>query len=340
MGYSTTWLNTITLPEFTDLVSKKFKLVQQMVKPNAEQLFIREDVTANSGDTRRYDEVDTETFANLKPQGSDATKAQVGVGYSKTMTAKRVAKEIDISWEMRHYNKEPQVIGELTSLSQFCPQRLELDLTHRFTFASASSYTDMDGTSVTTTMGDGNPLIYATHALKFVSTTYNNRVTGDPTISQGGLESAEEIFNNEILSNFGEKRVMEPNKIITGRDPSTVNAVKKILQSSADIDAAHSGVINTYYNKYQHVILPYLDTTATGAKDTTKKKWWFLAAINGVFGWQAYLGIFESQNLKTPAPGNNGEDVHNDNWTFGVRMAWGIEILSGRGLVAALPTTA
>lgn len=334
-GSSTSWLNTVTLSEFTDNVTKDFSLFNDRVKPAASQLFIYENLEAHTGNTRRYDEVDVETFASDKPEGTDAVKARAGRGYTMTMEAVRRAKEIEISWEMRRYNKAPQVVSQLTSLNWFVPQRMDIDLTHRLTFATSSSYTDMDGNSVTVTVGDGNPLAYATHALAFSSTTYRNRVSGDPVFSQGALESAELLGATNVYSNFGEKRVMDFNVIFTSDDPGTIRDVRQVLESTADVDAAHSGVLNTYRGKYRHVVLPWLATTATGAADSAKRQWWGIAAIGmGASGWQAYYGVFEPTNLKAPT-----EDEHNDDWLYGTRGSYGIVVLSGRGLVMSNPVS-
>jgi len=340
MAY-TTLLNTSTLSQFTDLVNKEFKYLDNLVKPNAQQLFNVDILSANNGDTKRYDEVDGQTFALLKTEGDDASKASAGVGYTKTMTAKRVAIEIDITWEMRRYNKAPQITSMLTNLATFGLQRLELDLTHIFTFCTSTTYTDMDGVSNTISMGDGYALAYASHALaNNADITYRNRIVADPLFTQGGLEAAESLTETDIYSNFGEKRIMNFNKIVSGPDPNTCRTIRQVLQSTADIDAAHAGVLNYYAGKYIHVKLDYLATTATGANDSTKRRWWFLIASGNLMNsWQSYLGIFEPNNLKSPASGNNGEDVHNDNWTYGARMSYGITVLSGKGLIASCPTS-
>ena len=334
-------LNTVTLPEFTDLVEKKFAMASQMVETGlAQSLFIFDDISANTGDTRRYDEVDSETFASLKREGEAAVKANVNVGYTKTLSVRRFAREIEITWEMRRYNKYPEVRSKLQSLVDFCPQRMELDLTHILTFSTSTSYTDMDGESVTVSVGDGLSLSNATHTLSASSTTYRNRVNGDPVFSQGALESAEELAVTNVYNNFGERRVKRFNTIVSGDDPATVRAIRQVLESTADVDA-HEGVKNVFQSKYRHVVLPYLATTATGAHDSTKKKWWFLiAAGQEEMGWQAYFAVAEMPNLKTPSAGNNGEDVHTDNWFYGVRCAYGIVALNGLGLIGSHPTTA
>jgi hypothetical protein len=337
-----TLLNTITFPEFVDLIKKTWVMRQKLVTPMAQQLFIRDDIGNGQGNTKRFQEIDTETFGRLKRQGEAAKKASVGVGYYVTMTKKRIAREIDITQEMRDENRYSEVGSLITNLTTFCDQRIELDLTHRLTFASATSYTDMDGDTVDLTVGDGLELVKSAHTLKFSSTTYSNRVSGDPVFSRGGLEAAESLAVTNILSNFGERRVINFNTIVTGDDPNTVNAVKQFLGSGTDVDQNNSGVLNPYRGKYRHVILPYLATTATGATDSTKRRYWFLAATGqGTMGWQAYFGVWETPHLKDQSTDERGSnhDYSRDQWTFGARAGYGICAVSGKGIIASLPTS-
>jgi hypothetical protein len=334
-----TLLNTVTFAELTDLIRKDFVKVQNMIVPQAQQIFIKDPVGKNQGNTKRYDEIDTQTFARRKYEAAAAKKAQVGIGYNVTMTKKRIALEVDITQEMRDENRYVEVGSLITNLSHFCPQRIELDLTHRLTFSNATSYTDMDGDSVSTTVGDGLAVISNVHTLQFSSSTYSNRVSGDPLFSRGALESAEMLTTTNILSNFGERRVMSFNAIITGDDPGTCNNVKQFLESTSDVDQNNPNVINVYSRKYRHIILPYLATTATSAADSTKRRWWFLAAVGqGINGWQAYYGVWEEPHMSTmPSEGNNAVDSHRDIWTFGTRAGYGIQAVSGRGIISSQP---
>ena len=339
-GNATTTLNTITLPEFTDLVRREWIMTKDYKERSARQLYIVEQVGAGQGSSKRYKEVDVETYADVKGEGANAAKSLVGNGYEVDMTARTFAKEIEITLEMRNDNRYAEVGSYITSLSEFCPNRQDLDLTHRLTFSNATSYTDKNGYTVDTTVGDSYALLYATHTLAFSSTQYNNIVTGNPAFSQGAYEAALLIAATQIYSNFGEWRVLNFNTIITGEDPGTVREVKQLLNSMADIDGAHAGIINVYKDGMKHIILPYLPTTATGAYDSTKRRWWFIAAIGlGVKGWQAYLGEWISPQLKTPSSGNNGEDIHNLNWTYLTYCRYGIAVVSPKGLVGSNPTS-
>jgi len=335
------FLNTVTFSGMTDLIRKEWVKTQQMEKPVALQAYIKDPIGKGQGNTKRYDEIDTETFAKIKRQGEAVTKASVGIGYNVTMTKKRIGLEIDITQEMRDENRYPEVGALITNLTHFCPQRIELDATHRmFTFGTATSYVDMDGETVSLTAGDGLALFSTVHTLKFSSTTWSNRVSGDPVFSRGGIEAAELLATTNIMSNFGERRVMTFNTIVTSNDPSTINSVKQFLQSTADVDQNNSGVINVYQNKYRHIVLPYLATTATGANDSTKRRYWFLGSFGLMAnGLQAYYGEWEASHMVAlPASGNNMEDPHRDVWSYGTRAGYGFIVVSGRGIIGSFPT--
>lgn len=337
IGNQTTLLSNTSLPELTDLVRRNWVFTRENIVRNAKQLYIAEDIGAGQGSSKRYFEVDIETYADAKAEGSNSSKAKVGLGYSIDMTARTFSKEIDITLEMRNDNRYAEVGTYIQNLNEFCDNRMDLDLTHRLTFAGDASYTDMNGEVVTTEVGDGLALISASHTLAFSSTTFSNLVTGAPAFTESSLESALLIAATNIYSNFGEKRTKRFNTIITGDDPSTVRTVKQVLQSTADVDAVQAGVVNVYQGKFNHVILPNLATTATGAYNSAKRRYWFLAAVGqGMNGWQAFVGSWISPQLLTPSESNNGADIHNYNWTFSSYCRYGIATVSPKGIIGSL----
>lgn len=326
------------LSNLTDLVRRSWTVMKQTLPRTARPLFNSEFIGAGNGSSKNINEFDGETFASYKAEGTNSAKASVGVGYTKTMNARTFSKEIDITLEMRNDNRYAQIGQMITDLSKFCENRQDLDLTHRFTFASSTSYVDMNGETVDTTMGDGLALASTVHTLAFSATTYSNRVTGDPAFNQGAYEAAKLLGTTQTYNNFGEQRMLDFNTIITGTDPGTTRTVKQLLNSMADIDAVQAGIVNVYKNGMRHVELPYLASTAAGAYDSTKRRWWFLGAI-GMNGWQAYVGDWIAPTLKTPAPGNNGEDIHNYNWTYSAYCRYGIVVVSGKGMICSLPVS-
>ena len=334
-----TFLATVTFPELTDYANRYFLTVGTKIIPVAKSLFMTDTMGEGEGEIKLLEEFDTTTYARAKAQGADAKKMALGIGYSITIRAKRIGIESEVTWEMRRYNKYKQVLATITALPDFCPQRVELDLTHTLTFCSSTSMVDMDGNTRDLTVGDGLALASTVHTLKFSSLTYSNRVSGDPLFSKGSLEAAELLTTTDILSNFGEKRVMDFNTIITGNNPTVLNAINQFLKSTSDNTQNNAGVVNVNQNKYRLVSLPQLATTATGAIDSTKKNWWFLAAIGGnLTGWQAWYVEWDGMSL-TPSTVGNGVDVHKDVWYYNVRQAYNIGVVSGRGLIASLPTS-
>jgi hypothetical protein len=330
----TSLISTLAFDDLVDTTERMYAKASTKVADldTIKGLFKVESIPNGTGDRRIYDEYDGETYARLKVEGGDAQKVRVVKGYTKTLTAKRVAAEIDITFEARTFGKDKEIISRLTSLSTFVPQRMALDGVHRFSFYLETSYVDMDGETVDLTMGDTFALGYASHSLTGSALTYSTLITGNPLFSSGALEIAMNQANTQILSNFGEQRVLNFDTVVTGNDPATVKNVKQLLNSTADVDSSNSGVSNEYKGMFRHVILPRLATTATGAHDSTKSKYWFYIASADL---EAHLGIWEAPNLKTPSSTNNGVDVHNDDWTFGTRGTYGYCIVCPKGFLGS-----
>lgn len=330
-----TILNTVTIQDFTDLVKRQFESVGKAPRPNATQLFQVDPIGLGNGEQRVYEEVDGDNFAAFKGQGQNTAKGRAGVGYQKTATVRRYGMEIDITDEMRKFNKYPQVKAKLTNLMEYIPNRMELNLTHRVTFANATSYVDRDGITIDVTTGDGLALASAVHTLKYSTTTFSNVVSGAPAFSRTGLEAAELLASTQIFNNFGEKITKSFNKIFFADNPTVENAVLELLQSTASVASnVNAGVKNVYQNKYTPVKLPYLASDATGGYDSSKKNWWGIVATgSGEQAWQAYLPIWEDAYLVDPIGTPSLVDGHADVWTYGVRGSWDVCVVSPRGFI-------
>lgn len=337
-GIPTSLAADFNLSELVDLTRRNWAVMKETLPRTAKPLFNVVPVGAGQGASKRINEFDGETFADYKPEGGNSSKARVGVGYSKDMLARTFSKEIDITLEMRNDQRYKEIGQMITDLSGFCENRQDLDLTHRLTFGTSTSYTDMNGETVDVTMGDGLALLSTVHTLAMSATTYSNRLTGDPAFSQGSYEAALLLATTQTYNNLGQQRNLDFNTIVTGRDPGTCRTVKQMLNSMADIDSAQAGIVNVYKDGSRHVVLPYLASTATAAYDSTKRRWWFLIAV-GMNGWQAYVGDWIAPQLRTPAPGNNGEDIHSFSWTFATYCRYGIVVLSGKGCIGSCPTS-
>lgn len=323
-------LNTATLSDFVKIADVLFMKGLESYQPAMRNsgIFRTESIPDNTGNAREYTEIDLEQYASNKGEDDAAARARVQQGYSKTATLKRIAHNIGITWEMRHWNKYQEIVARLTNLGRTVAQRLELDLQHRLTFGTATSYTDKDGDTVSTTVGDTLALFSTAHTVRGSATTFRNRLANNPLFSKGALEGMEQMIIENSINQFGEKIVIEYDCIWSTDDPNTVNTIREYLRSTAAPDANNAGVVNVYAGKYKHYVFPLIATTNVGAVDSTKAKYWGLASkVNS----QAWLAVNEEPHMMNdPKEGSNGENVDTDSWTFRARASYFIVIPGAR----------
>lgn len=133
-------LNTITQSDFVksaDVIF--FKGANSVANHMRDSGMVKEvSISEHTGNTREFSEIDSNEYLTYKGQGDQAARAQVEQGYSNTMTAYRVAENIGITYEMRTQNKYPEVVARLLSAGRKGPQTIDLDLSHRIGFGTAT----------------------------------------------------------------------------------------------------------------------------------------------------------------------------------------------------------
>jgi hypothetical protein len=321
-------LNSISLNDFVklaEIIFKKGEMSVPQVMRNS-GFYNVSSIPQNSGNTRDFSEIDLEEYADNKGESAQSERAKIQQGYTKSMTAKRVAKDIGISYEMRTQNKYQEVVRRLTNLGALVSNRMDLDLAHRISFMTATTYTDKNGETVAIDLGDDLALASTAHTVRGSSTTYRNLLANNPRLGKGALQAMRRLIVSDTINQFGEKVSMNFDVIWTTDEPEDIDMAQEILKSTSNRDQANANVINVDQARYRHIIFPRVATTATGAVDSTKKNYW---GIYSTANSQAHLGIWEEARMKTPAAGNNGEDFASDDWDFGARGGYGITILSG-----------
>jgi hypothetical protein len=237
----------------------------------------------------------------------------IAPGYYKNVTPLRRSYSLALTWQFLYTNKYPDTVSRIMQeAGESIAYGLELDLTHPFTFGTATTYTDRDGRTVDISSGDGLALFYALHTLTNSSTTYRNILAGNPQLSAGALEAAENILNQQIYDNSGNRRPMRADTLVTASDATTYHVAIKLARSTAQLDAPNAGVVNVYQGKYRVVQAMWLDSTATGVVDTTKSKYWMLVNTR-VPG--AYLYVLENPTVTMPTEANGGLDFFTENRT-------------------------
>jgi hypothetical protein len=273
-----------------------------------------------TGNTREFTEIDLNEYAKKKGESDQAARAKVQQGYSKTATLKRIATDVGITYEMRTQGKYYEIKQKLTNLGQLAPNRIDLDLSHRITFGTATTYADMDGDTVDISVGDTLALFSAVHTLRGSSTTFRNKLANSPQLSRGSLEAMEAMRVQNTYNQFGEKVTCSDDILWTTDDPNTVNTAKEILRSTSNPTQNNEGVPNVYQGKYRLVVLPRVATDKNGANDTTKAKYWGVASSRLS---TLMLGVHEEAHMKAPpVEGSNAEEFSTDDWNFGVRAGY------------------
>lgn len=208
--------------------------------------------------------------------------------------------------------KYDEINRALSGMAESVARRMEMDLTYRFTYGTATSYTDLDGDTQTITVGDSKALFDTGHTMPGTSTTFRNRIANNPVLSKGGIEAAEKLFATQMIDTNGQLIFYEPDTLITTNDPTLVNAAKQYLGSQADVESSNAGVMNPYEGKYRLVVLPFLSTTSAGAYDSTKAQYWMLACLART-GARLFVGQ-EPQLI--PPTENDGKEFETMDWKY------------------------
>lgn len=332
-------INTSTYNQSVDLVNRTYTKALESYKPVMRGSgLVRVDTMAmNAGQFKRLFEMPvTSRFASIKDEGAPVASAQFQLGYEKELQIVRYGLSIEITREERIQNKNPEVIQKLVNMATQIPERMELDLAHRFTFGTATSYVEKDGRTIDITVGDGFQLFYSAHTLTGSSLTYRNRLVGDPAFSKGALEGMQRLVNEETFDNLGQKVALSFDLIWCSDDKVTNNRIDEELKATADTTSSNAGTFNVNYNSLRKVSIPYLATDAKGSPDTTKRRWWGIASSEMT---DLYLCVLEQPQLFAPADGNNGEDFRTGNWAYKTEGSYGIATVTGRWVKASCPTS-
>jgi hypothetical protein len=327
----TTTINHLTFTELADTtdrsIAERFKTDDGLKE--VKSLYDVESIPNGTGTQRIYTSYDADSYANRMAESEDAQLNKSVQGKSKTMYMYRFGKNSTVSHIAKNFSNSNDTVNKLRALTKYIPNRMALDMTHRFTFASSTSYTDLDGEPVDTTIGDDTlAVISASQTLTASSSTVSNVITGNPLFSKGSFEVAKNVAKACSVDEFNVPITMDFNTVVTANEATTIDSVAVLKRSTADPTSSNSGVINSHKGGFRHVVLPKLDTDANGAYDTTKEKRWFwMAAGTGVEYATFKLGIWEAAHGVA-----QDVDIKNDDITLGTRGAWGICVVDFRGV--------
>jgi len=333
-------VSTMTIPAVQDLVKKSF--AKEVHQKNAEvrRIFIKEtgDWTSSS---KRIHEVDRERFAEQKVEGQSSAQRGVAQGYFKDIERKTISVTRVVSGEAYQALTAHKLAEYAIQTKKDIVDKIELDMRNFIGYATgATSYTDNGGFVIDLTVGDGYSVFHGVHTLKHSTTTYSNILTGNPTLTNVAMESAEDYFEYNVYDNFGQNVEMSPDTLITTKKAIMVNRVKRLFgsispESIASTANANAGVMNTYKDKYNHLQIRF-DVDSNGKTNATYSFYWMLASLNGTpeERFQAYYVSWMSP-MVAPA------EVDQDKWimSYTARACYGLGAVSGKGILVSKATS-
>lgn len=318
-------VNTTNFPDFVANSTINFRRAFDEFPKVAAQLY---DVENTSLITGEESSLDGFSMAKVKREGADFAYLNINQGYNKTWTVYEVGGMTKITWKERVGDKYREMNKKISELGRSAAWRMEVDLTHRFTFGASTTYTNYDGDTVTTTIGDGFQLFYSAHTVTS-GDTFRNRIANNPALSKGGIEAGEKLFATQMLDSNGSTIMEEPDSLIITNDPNTKNTALEYLKSTTAPDGAVAGIYNVLGNKYRLIVLPYLASTAAGVYDSTKAKYWMLANLKGT---DAICKVLANPTLIPPTE-NDGKEFETMDWKFACHAAYAIEIVRAQWVV-------
>ena len=327
-------LSTMSMPEMFDLQKRVFADSTEVKDIQAStgalmSLFKADPFTGTDGGWKTVIETDSQTFGNEQPEGSNPQMIKYGIGRTLNYTYIDYGNSISVTARAMRDNKYAEVFKRLTELPRLMMNRRYLDGVHQFTFGMVDSYTNLDGRVVSTLCVDGVRPFFNAHTLVHSTRTWTNIVPSNPSFSKAGLLAAELLFKTQIMDNFGIEKPVTPTHLITTNDPTLVYNVRQILGSVTELGQTNANVINAL-NKYQHVILPRMDSTSLGAYDSTKKDMYVLGRFGTSDGVDIRFSEAEGITMKAPHV-----DEMNGNVTSRVEGSWIFKMVSARAMVTS-----
>jgi hypothetical protein len=322
-------INRQSFPDFNNNLTIQWMKAYTDFPKSASILYNIDDTDVDTG---MISSLDGFSLAKRKREGQDFAYLNLNQNYDKPWFTYEVGGMAKITWNMRRYAKYNLINTAIQNLATSTAQRMEVDMTHRFTFANSTSYVNYDGDTVPTTVGDGQALLSTAHTVPGSSITFRNRVANNPILSKGGLEAGERLFASQMIDTNGQITIQNPTHIVISNNPTLKNTAMEYLKSSADVTAAQAGVTNPYEGKYGLIILPYLATTGAFQYDSTKQNLWFLVNLDHKDG---YVKVGQNPTFISPEAAD-GVDFENGDWKYATQASYAIEIADPRWVVGSL----
>lgn len=176
--------------------------------------------------------------------------------------------------------KYREIRAKLTGLGMSLFRTAARDGTHvGYTFGFSSSYTDMDGNTITNAVAKGSEALWAnTHTMADASTFDN--LQADTPIGEANLRSLQDLTTAFVDEN-GQKVSWKTGVkfLVHGDDTGMSHAAMRLTEQDWNYSSTNRDM-NVFRGAYKDMTLFYLDTLADGSIDSTKGKYYFIVNQN------------------------------------------------------------
>lgn len=280
---------------------------------------------SGSGFAGQYDELDDAPLSSVTP-GDTMTTEQRSYGF-----------RIKLSEKLLHFGNKryPLITREIEGRAKELMNGYNLDATHKFTFCNSSAYNDRSNKSVSVVGANGVSLVNDAQTTNSGS-SYDNLLGSGSSyrLSDSTLTDAEELGNG-VTDHNGLPSHSLYSTLVTSNHRPTVKVAERLINQNGEVSIQIStdtvlNDMNTHKGKYRHVILPYLDTLASGEKDSTKARYWFIIDDEVMRG-NLISVVGKSPSLASPVDAENAFIT-----TLKGNMYYDIYHLNSRGIVGVL----
>lgn len=300
--------------KLTDATRRAFKAGYKMVPVSGRAIF---NVQMTDKKVEVFNSAVMDQFASATGDGENYASFDPTLGDELTLTQAKVTAGFEVSEDQQQYDQYGIVsaVAGSKDLGGITAKRIELDLQQLISQGASDNYTDKDGNTVSTLSANGLSLFNNSHTVNGSSSTYDN--LGATSFGQTGLEALEGLFRN-FLNQDGQICDKVPNMIFSTDKPALVNLIREYNKSMGHPEDEYNG-INVYQNRYNHVVLKYLDTDSAGVRDATKDDYWGL-----VIAKDENLKLRVSQN-PTVHPSQIVQRNRNILYQASAKYAYGVE---------------
>lgn len=227
---------------------------------------------------RDYSSIAHGGFGKVTAEGADyQTKVH---NQADTLSAS-VIKRTDaytITEDLVDGNKYREIEMGMRDLGETLFKTRARDATHRIgTYAFSTSFTDSEGNTVNSGVANATTeAIFADTHTMATGGTYDN-LLADTALSYTSLQNLEDL-TVDFIDEDGFRVPwggMSEKVLLTTDDVANVHNAKRLTTQEYELSAAERD-INIFRGNTRHLPLFFLNTTATGAVDTTKDKYYII----------------------------------------------------------------